>query len=211
MQSQRNLVRGNCSLTQNLPGFLSAGEIHDRRVCSAGGRAAIHDQWNALPDLVAYARRVGTLGCAVQIRAGGGNRQSERCHHSPGNCGIRHAQRHIAGVGGGTKRQLRPGAHNQRQRSGPEAFRQHIEGISQIARKVVSLLHFRDQERERLMLQAALDLVNALHGTEIDRVHGQAVEGVGRHANDAAGAKTRDDIFHTVHFRLIRMDAEYLC
>ena len=176
-------------------------------VVAAGG-AAVDDERNAVADLVADAGGVGALGRALQIGGGGGDGQAESLDDGAGNGGIGNADGHIAGVGGGTQRQLGAGADDDGERSGPEVVGELVEHGIGVARQFVGLRQARDEQRERLVLLAALELVDVLDGVKIYGVDRQAVEGVGGQRDDIALAQARDDVVDPVWLGLVGMDAQ---
>ena len=125
-----------------------------------------------------------------------------------GNGSIGNAQGDVAGIGGGAQRQLGSGANDDGQRTGPESVRQFVEHGVGVACQFVGLRQRGDQQRERLLLLAALEPVDALDGMQIYGVHGEAVESVGGQGDDVTLAQARDNVVDPVWLGLIGMDAQ---
>ena len=195
---------------KNLPATLAQREIDDGGGLRPSGGTAVDDERNAVADLVADAGCVRALRGPLQIGRGRGDGQPEALHHRARNGGVGHAQGHVAGIRRGTQRQLAAGPHDDGQRAGPEALRQLVQQGVGVAGQLIGLGQRSNQQRQGLVLLAGLDLVNLLDRVEIDRVDGQAVEGVGRQGNDIAFAQTGDDIVDPVRLGFIGMDAQHL-
>src|SRR5208282_5419710 len=116
-----------------------------RRLASSC-RSAVHDQGNAVSDLIAYARGMRTFRIALEIRGGRRDRQSKGIHHSPWNRSVGNADRNVAGFCRAAQWQPRAGPNNKRQRPWPEALRQLVEMRPHLARKFISLGYIRDQK-----------------------------------------------------------------
>ncbi len=147
-------------------------------------------------------------GSPLQIGRGCRDRQAKALDNGAGNGCVGHAQGDVAGVGRGAQGQLGAGAHDDGERTGPEAVGQLVQLRVGVARQLVGLGEPGDEQRERLVLLAGLDPVDLLDGGEIDRVHSQAVEGVGRQSDNIALAETGDDVVDPVRLGFVGMDAQ---
>ena len=141
-----------------------------------GDWSAVHDDRQAIAQLIAHLHRRSAFDFAVQVGRGRRDRQSGRANDGQRNFGGGHAQRDIAGIGRDLQRQLGIGLHDDGQRSGPEAARQQIEDFRHGPRQVGGLIDGFDQQRERLVPRARLDLVNAIDGMQIEGIDREAVK-----------------------------------
>ena len=82
--------------------------------------------------------------------------------------------------------------------TGPEAVRKFVKHRIGVACQLVGLRERGNQQRERLLLLAALDAVDVFDGVEVDGIHGKAIKSVGGHRNDVALAQTGDDVINPV-------------
>ena len=94
--------------------------------------------------------------------------------------------------------------------AGPEALGEAVEGGVDVAGEAIGLGGFGDEQRERLVAGAGLDLVDAIDGGEIDGVDGESVEGVGGQRADVASGETLDYVGDEVRFGFGGVDAECL-
>lgn len=101
-------MRGNGAFPEDFPSAISQRQVDDGGGQRAAGGAAIDDEGNAVADLVANARGVGALGCALQIGGCGRDGQAEALDDGAWNGGVGDAQGDIAGVGRGTQGSLVP-------------------------------------------------------------------------------------------------------
>src|SRR6476646_4965548 len=85
LQGHHNFVCWDCTLAQNFPGVFLARQIDNCCWHCASCLSAVHDEWDALPDLVANARGVRTLGRTLQICRSCGNGKAECLNHCPRN------------------------------------------------------------------------------------------------------------------------------
>jgi hypothetical protein len=100
----------------------------------------------------------------------------------------------------------RSGLDDDRQRAWPEALHQTVEGGVEVAGQFVGLLGLAEQQRERLVLGAVLQLVDAVDRVQIDRVDGKAIEGVGRQRYHVATFERLDDVVHQLWLWLVGMN-----
>ena len=210
LQNHDYLVRGYGALAQDHPAARPQREIDDGGGQRAPGGTAVDDQRNAIADLVAHAGRVGALRRALQIGRRSRDRQPKTLHHRARNGRVRHADGHVAGVRRGAQRKPAAGAHNNRQRPGPELVGQPVKRHIQVAGQLIGLRHRSDQQRKRLVLLPAFELVNLLHRAQVHRVHGQPIKRIGGQGNHVALAQAGNDVIDPVCLRLIGMDAQNL-
>ena len=211
LQGEGDLVGGDGAFAEDHPGVSAAGEVDDGRRGGARGGAAIDDERDLVAQLLAHAERRGALGKAGEIGGGGGVGEAETSDHGAGDCGLGDAKGEVAGVRGDAQRQPGAGLDDQSEGAGPEFFREAVEGGVELAGKLVGLGDLGDEERERFMTCAGLDLVDAIDGLKINRVYGQAVEGVSRQSDDVAAVEAGDDLVDERGFGFVGMDTKGFC
>lgn len=180
---------GDGSFAEDHPGTAAAGEIDDGRGNGASGGSAVDDEIEAVAELVEDAFGGGALGLAVEVGGGGGDGVAEGGDDSPGNGGFGDAEGYVAGLGGDAEGDVSSGFDDEGEGAGPELFGETVEGAVEVATEFVGLGDFGDEQRERFVLGAGFEIVDALDGTEIDGVDGEAVEGVGGQGDELAGAE----------------------
>src|ERR1700722_7628999 len=171
LECQGNLVGGDSSFAKDLPRTIS-GKINNGCCHATTSGAAIDDQRNSIPNLIAHTGSVIALRQALQISRSRSDGQAQLFHDGARYRCIGYTQGHVAYIGCRTQRQPRTGADNQRQRTRPETLCQKVKPGIEIPRQAVGLGSGGNQKRQRLVLEAGLALVNALDRTEIDRVDG---------------------------------------
>ena len=187
------------------------GKIDDGGGQGIGRGTAIDNERNAVADLVADTGSVGTFAGVVKIGRGGGDGHAILLDDGARNGGVRDAQGDVAGVCRGAQWELAAGADDDGERAGPEAFGELVEAVVDVARQLIGLSDGGDEQRERLVLQSGLDLVNALDSVKIDGVDGESIEGVCGKRDDVATAQAGDDICDALCLWFIRVDPNYLC
>ena len=110
-----------------------------------------------------------------------------------GDGGLGDAQGDVAGVGGDAQGQAGAGLDDEGERAGPEALGEAVECGVDLAGEAVGLCGLADEQGERLVAGAGLELVDAVDGAQVDGIDGQAVEGVGGQRDDVAGGERADD------------------
>src|SRR5580658_8001757 len=176
-----NILGVDRAFAQNLPGAVFF-EKHDRRWNRPRRLPPVHDQRDAALQLLLHLLGGRAFHSAAQVGGGRGNRNFRRPHHRQRNFGRRHAQRYVPRIRSDLQRQMRSGRHNHGQRPRPETPRQKLEIVGQGAREFFRLVHVLDQQRERLVPQTRFDLIDSLHRAQVERVRGQTVKSIGRHA-----------------------------
>ena len=67
LESEGDLVSGDCAFAENHPGVAAAGEINDGGGGSAGGGAAVDNEGEFVAELLAHAERRGALGLTEEV------------------------------------------------------------------------------------------------------------------------------------------------
>jgi len=158
--------------------------------------------------LLADADGGGALGQAEEVGRGRGDWQAETSRDGAGDGGFGNAEGEVAGVGGDAEWEAGAGLDDDGEGPGPEFFCEAVEGGVKLAGEFVGLGDLGDEEREGLVPGAGLELVDAVDGAEIDRVDGEAVEGIGRERDDVAAVEAGDDVADERGFGLVGMNTE---
>ena len=83
--------------------------------------------------------------------------------------------------------------------------------LGNIPRKFLCLINALHQQRQRLVARAALDLVNPLHRAQVHRIGGEAIKGVGWHAQYLSLANALRSVTYKLLFRLAAVDLQEFC
>ena len=208
LERQGDLVGGDCAFAEDHPGVAAAGEIDDGGGGGAGGGATVDDEGELVAELFADAEGRGALGVAGEVSRGGGDGEAQAGYDGAGDGGLGNAKGEVAGVGGHAKGELAAGLDHDGEGAGPELLGEAVEGGVELAGEFVGLGDLGDEEREGLVPGAGLELVDAVDGAEIDRVDGEAVEGIGRERDDVAAVEAGDDVADERGFGLVGMNTE---
>ena len=209
LEGERDFVGGDGAFAEDHPGVAAAGEVDDGGGDGAGGGAAVHDERELVAELVTDAVGGGALGQAGEVGGGCGDGQAQLGGHGAADVGFRHADGDVAGVSSDAQGELAAGADDKREGAGPEALGEAVESGVEVAGELVGVRGVGEQERERLVARAGLELVDAIDGAEVYGVDGETVEGVGGQGCDLAVVEAVNDVGDEVGFGLVRMDAEH--
>jgi len=146
----------------------------------------------------------------VQIGGGGGDGEPEAFDDGAGDGGLGDTKGDVAGVGGDAQGELCTGLDDDGEGAGPELFGEAVECGVEVAGELVGLGDVGDEEGERLVAGAALDVVDAVDGVKIDGVDGETVEGIGGECDDVALVEAGNDLIDESRFGLVGMDPENL-
>jgi hypothetical protein len=208
LECEGDLVSRDRAFAENHPGVAASGEVDDGGGGGAGGRAAVDDEGQLVAELLADADGGGALGQAEEVGRGGCNGQAEAGDDGAGDGGFGDAQGEIAGVGGDAEGKTRAGLDDDGEGARPELFCEAIEGGVELAGELVGLGDLGDEQREGLVAGAGFELVDAVDGGEIDRVDGEAVEGVGGQGDDVAAVEAVGYIANERWLGIVGMDAD---
>jgi len=87
-------------------------------------------------------------------------------------------------------------------------FGETVETGTDVPRQLIGLGGFADQQRERFVAHAGLDLVNPIDRPQVDRIDRQAIEGVGGQTNHFPAPQAGGYVLDSLGFRLIRMNSK---
>ena len=208
LERQGDLVGRDCAFAENHPGVAAAGEVDDGGGGGAGGGAAVDDEGKLVAQLFADAEGRGALRQAGEVSRGRGDGQAEASYDGAGDGGFGDAEGKIAGVGGHAQGKLAAGFDDDGEGAGPELLGEPIERGVELASEFVGLGDLGDEEREGLVTGASFNFVDAFDGAEIDRVDGEAVEGVGGKGDDVTAVEAVDDVVDERGLGFVGMDAE---
>src|ERR1017187_9144740 len=211
LEGEGDFVGGDGAFAEDHPGVAAAGDDEDGGGRGARGGASVDDEWDLVGELGADEVGVGTLRHAAEVGGGGGDGQAEAVDDGACDGVLGHAQGDVAGVGGDAQGKAGAGLDDDGEGAGPEAFGEAVEGGVDLAGEAVGLGGLGDEQGERLVAGAGLDLVDAVDGAQVDGVDGEAVEGVGGQGGDVACGERLDDPGDAVWFGLGGMDGENLC
>lgn len=179
LHRQGDLMGGDCAFAQNHPRVLAAAQVDDGRCHGTGRGSAVHDQWNLVAELFAHAACPCALRQSPQIGARRCNRQAQLSHHRAADGGLRYTQCDVPRARRHAQRELAPGTNNNGERPRPEAFGEPVKASVNAPRQVIGLRHIGDQQRERLVPCAGLQIINTVHRAEVYRIHRETIEGIG--------------------------------
>ena len=160
------------------------------------------------PKLIADLQRRRAFRFAMQIGRSRRDGQSGGADDGQRNFRRRHSQCHVAGIGCHLQRQLGIGFHDDGQRSRPEAAGQQVEDLRHRPGQFRGLVDRLDQQRQRLVARARLDLVDAIDRMQIEGVDSQTIKGIGRHAQHFAGADLLRRVGNQRGFRFFTIDLD---
>ena len=179
LHRQCDLMGGDRAFAQNHPRVLTAAQVDDGSCHATGRGSAVNDQWNLVAELFAHAACPRALRQPTQIGARRCNRQAQLSHDRAADWGLRYTQCDVPRARRHAQRELATGTNDDGERPRPEAFCEPVEATVNAPRQVIGLRHIGDQQRERLVPCAGLQVVDTVDRAEVYRIHRETIEGIG--------------------------------
>jgi hypothetical protein len=208
LERKGDLVGGDCAFPEDHPGVAAAGEVDDGGGGGTGGGATVDDEGKLVAELLLDADGGGALGQAGEIGRGGRNGQAEAGDDGAGDGGLGDAEGQVTGVGSDAQGKPGAGFDDDGERAGPEFFSEAIKCGVELAGEFVGLGYLGDEQREGLVAGTGFQFVDAVDCAKIDRVDGEAVEGVGGERDDVATIETVGYVANERGLGLVGMDTE---
>jgi hypothetical protein len=109
---------------------------------------------------------------AAEISGGGSDGEAETSDDGAADGCLGNTKGEVSGVGGDAEGKLGAGLDDDGERTGPELFRETVEGCVEVASELIGLGDLVDKEREGLMTGAGFEIVDTVDSTEIDGIDG---------------------------------------